>query len=133
MHADEKRWNEITEKIIGAAFRVGNKLGCGFMEKVYENALAHEIRKLGLRVQQQVPMTVWYDGVIVGEYIADLVVEDEILVELKAARAIDEAHTAQCLNYLTATKKPICLLINFYKRVEIKRIARYDTQTSQAS
>jgi GxxExxY protein len=119
---DEARLNEITQQIIGAAFKVSNALGCGFLEKVYENALAHELRKSGLRVAQQHPVPVYYDGVQVGDFFADLLVEDEVLVELKAARAFDPAHEAQCLNYLTATGKVICLLLNFGKpRVEVKR------------
>ena len=94
------------------------------MEKVYENALAHEIRKVGLRVVQQRPIQVWYDGIIAGEYFADLLVEDCIVVELKTVKAMDEAHWAQCLNYLKATGLRLCLLINFGQpRVEIKRIA----------
>ena len=93
------------------------------MEKVYENALAHELRKAGLNVQQQVGIKVWYDGIIVGEYVADLIVEGVVLVELKAIQALDSVHTAQCINYLAATKLPVCLLINFGKRVDLKRIA----------
>jgi len=115
--------NQVTEKIIGCAYQVGNSLGPGFLEKVYENALAHEIRKAGLRVAQQEPLLVIYDDVCVGEYFADLLVEDSVLVELKTVRAIDEIHMAQCLNYLKATGLKICLLINFAKpRVQIKRI-----------
>lgn len=113
--------NQITQAIIGCAFKVGNTLGPGFMEKVYENALAHELRKAGLVVHQQHPIPVSYDGVIVGEYFADLVVQDQVMVELKAARAIDEAHKAQVVNYLAATGMPICLLINFTHDVQIKR------------
>ena len=93
------------------------------MEKCYENALAHELRKAGFEVAQQVSVNLWYDGVVVGEYVADLIVQGCILVELKAIKALDPVHHAQCINYLAATKLPICLLINFSKRVEIKRIA----------
>jgi GxxExxY protein len=98
-------------------------LGCGFLEKCYENALAYELRKLGLKVQQQVPLKVWYEDVIVGEYIADLLVEDIVLVELKAAQGIDPIHSAICINYLAACKLPICMLINFGRRVDVKRFA----------
>ena len=102
---------------------MSNGLGCGFLEKVYENALAHEIRKAGFPVKQQHSIHVWYDGVVVGEYVADLLVADSVLVELKAVNAIDPIHTAQCLNYLKGTGLEVCLLINFGKpRVEIKRI-----------
>jgi GxxExxY protein len=96
-------------------------LGCGFAEKVYENAMVHEVRKTGMMVEQQKPITVMYDGVVVGEYFADLLVEGTVLVELKSVRSLDDAHSAQCLNYLAATGIPVCLLINFGKRVEVKR------------
>ena len=97
--------------------------GAGFLEKVYENALAHELRKAGFLVVQQHPISVWYDGLVVGEYFADLFVEECVIVELKAVKAIDEAHWAQCLNYLRATGMRLCLLINFGRsRIEIKRI-----------
>ena len=102
---------------------MGNKLGCGFLEKCYENALAYELRKLGLKVEQQVRLKVWYDDIVVGEYVADLPVEDVVLVELKAVQGIDPVHAAVCINYLAATKLPLCLLINFGKRVDVKRIA----------
>ena len=123
MDTDEKRFDSITERIIGCAFKVGSVLGCGFLEKCYENALAHELRKAGFEVAQQVSVNLWYDGVVVGEYVADLIVQGCILVELKAIKALDPVHHAQCINYLAATKLPVCLLINFSKRVEIKRIA----------
>ncbi len=117
--------NQITEKIIGCAFTVGNKLGCGFLEKVYENALVHELRKAGLRVKQQFEINIYYDGIIVGEYAADLLVEGCVLVELKALRTMGDKEIAQCLNYLKATKLTLCLLINFGNpRVEVKRIAQ---------
>jgi GxxExxY protein len=119
---DEEKLNALTEKIIGAAFKVSNTLGCGFLEKVYENALAHELRKTGLKADTQVPIAVYYDGVIVSEYSADILVEDTVIVELKAATDHHEVFTAQCLNYLKATGKPVCLLLNFAKpRLEIKR------------
>ena len=121
MHTDEEMLNQVTERIIGCAFKVANVLGCGFVEKVYENAMVHELRKSGLSVQQQKSVTVTYDGIIVGEYLADLLVDEKVLVELKSVRALEDAHTAQCLNYLAATGFPICLLINFGKRVEVKR------------
>jgi GxxExxY protein len=115
--------NQITERIISCAYKIGNTLGCGFLEKVYENALAYELRRLGLNVKQQEEIKVFYDGVEVGYYEADLLVENLILVELKAVREINDIYMAQCLNYLKATKLKICLLINFGNpRVEIKRI-----------
>ena len=115
--------NTITEKIIGCCYTVGNTLGCGFLEKVYENALAIEIRKIGLQVEQQYPIPVYYFGINVGEYIADLLVENRVLVELKVVIELDDIHVAQCLNYLAATKMPLCLLVNFFRpRLEIKRV-----------
>ena len=106
--------NETTERIIGCAYTVQNVLGVGFLEKVYENALAHELRKAGdLRVEQQKPLRVVYDGIVVGEYAADLVVGDSVIVELKAAKAIDEIHEAQMLNYLKATGVKVGLILNF--------------------
>ena len=115
--------NQVSEKIIGCAYTVSNTLGIGFLEKVYENALAHELRKAGLRVLQQRAIQVYYDGAVVGEYVADLLVEDCVLVELKTITGIDNIHLAQCMNYLKATGLNLCLLINFHSsRVEIKRI-----------
>ena len=125
---DKLSWselNQITEKVIGCAFTVANTLGTGFLEKVYENALAHEVQKVGLKVQQQHDIDVHYDGLIVGEFVADLLVEDVVLIELKGIRAFEEFHTAQCLNYLKATGAEICLLINFGSpRIDIKRFVR---------
>ena len=114
--------NRVTEQIIGCAFKVSNILGCGFLEKVYENALAHELSRSGLEVRQQHGIRVWYDGIVVGEYVADLLVEGLVLVELKAAKALDDVAAAQCINYLRATGLEVCLLINFGKpKVEVKR------------
>ncbi len=89
---------DITERIIGCAYTVANTLGAGFLEKVYENALAHEMRKCRLEVKQQFPITVYYDGIVAGEYVADLLVENDILIELKAVKALDSVHMAQCMN-----------------------------------
>ena len=120
---DVRLWAPVTERIIGCAFRVANALGHGFIEKVYENALAHEMRKSGLGVVQQRGIVVFYDDVIVGEYTADLLVEDQVIVELKAVGALSDVHVPQCRNYLRATGKPLCLLINFGQpKVEIRRI-----------
>lgn len=114
--------NTLTEKIIGCVFKVSNGLGCGFLEKVYENALAHELRKSDMTVSAQHPVKIHYDGVAVGEYFTDLLVENQIILELKAVRELDDVHVAQCLNYLRATRLPVCLLINFGKpHVEIRR------------
>jgi len=116
--------NKITEAIIGAAMKVSNTLGVGFLEKVYENPLAVELRKAGLKFEQQKAIKVIYEGMIVGNYVADLIVEDQVLVELKAAKTIDDIHQAQLLNYLKATKLKIGLIINFgTSRLGIKRMA----------
>jgi GxxExxY protein len=123
MDTGEDRVNLLSKRIIGCALTVLHALGTGFLEKVYENALVYELRKSGLVVSQQHPMVVRYDGVVVGEYTVDLLVEDIVLVELKVAKAIDEIHLAQCLNYLKATGLHLCLLLNFGKpRLEIRRI-----------
>jgi GxxExxY protein len=122
MNAD--RINEVSRFIIGRAFVVSNTLGSGFLEKIYENALTFELREAGLLVQQQHEMAVYYHGVVVGAYTADLLVEGIVLVELKAVRALDTIHEAQCMNYLKATRLSLCLLLNFGRpRVEIKRLA----------
>lgn len=118
----EEELNALTERIIGCAFKVSNVLGCGFLEKVYENALTHELRRNGLKAEQQQPIIVHYDSVVVGEYFADILVADTAILELKAAAEHHELFTAQCLNYLRATGKPVCLLLNFGKpRVDVKR------------
>jgi GxxExxY protein len=116
----------VTERIIGCAFTVANTLGIGFLEKVYENALAHEMRKRGLLVVQQRGIVVRYDDAVVGEYIADLVVDDRIIVELKVVKALSEQHVAHCVNYLRATELDLCLLMNFGRsRIEFRRVAAY--------
>ena len=123
MNADEDRLNQLTERVIGCAYTVANALGAGFLEKVYENALQIELAKAGLFVRQQHGVRVEYDGQTVGEYFADLLVEDSVLLELKAVSALNEIHMAQCLNYLKASGLKVCLLLNFGKpRLEIKRI-----------
>ena len=123
MIRDDEYLNNLTEQIIGGAYAVGNSLGYGFLEKVYESALTHELNKMEIPVSRQQPIKVYYDGIIVGEYFADLIVDNEIIVELKAVKNIDNVHLAQCLNYLKATGKKLGLLINFgQSRVEVRRI-----------
>ena len=112
---------EITDKILKAFYTVYNVLGYGFLEKVYENALFIELTKLGLRVVKQQFIKVHYDGQEVGEYFADLLVEDLVIIELKAAEGIVEEHEYQLLNYLKATDKEVGLLLNFGKKPEFKR------------
>jgi GxxExxY protein len=123
MHPDEI--DKITQKIIGCAYTVSNILGVGFLEKVYENALVHELRKAGLRVKQQYNLQILYDSIVVGEYFVDLIVEECVLVELKAVKNLDDGNFAQCMSYLKASRLKVCLLINFGNpKVEIKRIVR---------
>jgi GxxExxY protein len=113
MGADRDRLNRLSERVIGCAFAVINTLGTGFFEKVYENALAHELRLTGLSVAQQRGYDVVYKDVLVGHYVADLIVEDQLVVELKVARALTDFHLAQCANYLRASNLRLGLVINF--------------------
>ena len=114
--------NRLSRPIIGCALTVLHTLGTGFLEKVDENALVHELRKSGLTVSQQHRVVVRYDGITVGEYAVDLLVEHVVLVELKVAKGIAPIHQAQCLNELKAAGVPLCLLLNFGSpHLEIKR------------
>ncbi|MEJ5310957.1 MAG: GxxExxY protein [Anaerolineae bacterium] len=115
----------VTQCIIKAFYTVYNTLGYGFAEKVYRNAMALELRKLGVPVAVEFPIQVYYKGEVVGEYFADLVVADAVVVELKAAREFAEAHEAQLLNYLKATRYEVGLLMNFGPKPEFVRKA-YD-------
>jgi GxxExxY protein len=113
----------ITEKIIGCAMKVSNVLGCGFLEKVYENALVIELEKNGLIAQQQRSLFVYYDGLVVGQYTVDILVCSKVILELKAVSSIDVIHMAQLLNYLKASQLQIGLILNFgTPRLEIKRL-----------
>jgi GxxExxY protein len=114
---DANELNKLSERIIGCAFRVHNVLGCGFLEKVYENALIHELKKDFLVVDQQKPIQVIYDGIVAGDYVVDILVESEVILELKATKEIDNIHEAQMLNYLNVTQ------LNFGKpKLQIKRL-----------
>ncbi|MFH1636314.1 MAG: GxxExxY protein [Chloroflexota bacterium] len=113
--------SDLTEKIIGAFFDVYNEIGYGFSEKVCENALAIRLRKLGLVVQQQIPITVYFEGQVVGNYIADLLIDNLVMVELKAIRELTEEHEAQLLSYLKATEIEVGLLLNFGPKAEFER------------
>ena len=115
--------SDLTQKIIGAFYDVYNTLGFGFLEKAYENALAIELRARGFQVDQQKPISVFYREHVIGEYFADLVVNDLIIVELKASRGLIPAHEAQLLNYLKATKYEVGLLLNFGHTPKHKRKA----------
>ena len=111
----------LTEQIIRAFYTVYNALGYGFLEKVYENALAIELNKMGLRVACQYPIEVYYDGQVVGQFFADITVDELVVVELKAARVIRTEHEAQLLNYLNATSYEVGLLFNFGPKPDFKR------------
>jgi GxxExxY protein len=106
MNADRQRLDEISERVIGCAFTVANTLGTGFLERVYENSMVHELTKAGLNVRQQIAIGVEYDGITVGTYVADLLVEDAVLVEIRTVRVLDASHDAQCLNYLRVLTSP---------------------------
>lgn len=113
--------NELTETIIGFAYKVHNSLGPGFLEKIYENALRIELEKAGFTVKQQEPINVMYAGEVVGEYYADLWVDERIVIELKASMTLAKEHEVQLVNYLAATGIADGLLINFGSSVQVKR------------
>jgi len=116
---------ELTEKIIGAAFKVYNTMGGGFLESVYEQCMLIELQKAGLTVETQRAIDVYYEDALVGEFVADLLVEDTVIVELKAVRQIATAHEIQLVNYLAATGKDIGLILNFGPtKVEVRRKLR---------
>jgi GxxExxY protein len=112
---------ELTEKIIRCVYEVFAELGPGFLEKVYENALLIRLRELGLLAVQQVPLVVLYHGVSVGEYFADILVEDAVIIELKALSGLTKIHEVQLVNYLKATGKQVGLLVNFGDKIKIVR------------
>ena len=115
--------DELTYAINGAIFEVNRILGPGFLEKVYENALTLELRKRGIKAEAQFPIKVNYKGTIVGEYFADIVADDQVIIELKTVERIEKIHEAQLINYLKATGFKVGLLVNFKNtRAEIKRL-----------
>jgi len=123
MGKDKAYYDALAKTIISCSYKIGRVLGCGFLEKVYENALAIELAAVGLSAVKQHPIKVSYAGQIVGDYTADIVVEDEIIVELKAVKSIENIHFAQCQNYLKATGKKLGLIINFgEEKVKIRRV-----------
>ncbi|MBU2492089.1 MAG: GxxExxY protein [Bacteroidetes bacterium] len=113
--------SEITDKIIKAFYNVYNNLGYGFLEKVYENSMLIELNKLGLNCKKQIPIDVYYEGKNVGEYFADIIVENCVIIELKAAEGLCEEHEFQLINYLKATEIEVGLLLNFGKTPGLKR------------
>jgi len=117
----EYLYQDLTSRIISCFYKVYNTLGFGFFEKVYENALMFELLNSGLSVEKQKPINVFYDGKLVGEYFADLIVNNLVIIELKAAESIVEEHELQLINYLKATEIEVGLLLNFGKKPEIRR------------
>jgi GxxExxY protein len=116
---------ELTKIIIGCAYTVYNKMGFGYLESVYEKCLLIELKKAGLKVESQGSINVFYDDELVGEFFADVIVEDTIILELKSARRIAQAHEVQIVNYLTSTKKEVGLVLNFGpEKVDVKRKVR---------
>ncbi len=125
MNTNEKiiLYEDLSYKIFGLAMEIHRKLGHGFLEKVYENALMLVLRREGIEAKQQAPIKVYFEGEIVGEYFADILVENKIILELKALNEITDAHMAQALNYLKATGLRLAIIINFAKRrLEYERI-----------
>ena len=122
-NSDNYLHSEITGLILKAFFNIYNKLGYGFLEKVYENALMIELKKMGLESKKQIPIEVFYDSECVGQYFADIIVNDCVIIELKAAELLIEVHEAQLINYLKATDIEVGLLLNFGKDPQYKRKA----------
>ena len=118
---NDLKHHQITEKIIGAAYNVHNLLGSGFLEKVYQNSLAIELRSLAFKVDVEKPIEVLYKGEIVGNYFADVVVDEKVIVEIKAIKELSTIHEVQLVNYLKATGIEVGLLINFGTSVQVKR------------
>lgn len=121
INVDNYKHSEITEQIIGAFYKVYNTLGYGFLEKVYENALYLELRKMNLNVEKQKQIRVFYDEIEIGVYYADLCIANLVIIELKTAESICEEHEYQLINYLKATEIEVGLLLNFGKKPEFKR------------
>ncbi|MFN2482480.1 MAG: GxxExxY protein [Pyrinomonadaceae bacterium] len=132
MNADERglKHKEITEKIFKVFFEVYNELGHGFLESVYEKALSLALNSAGLAVRRQMQIPVWFRGQKVGDFIGDVLVNESVLLELKAVRALDSSHEAQLLNYLRATDVEVGMLLNFGLKPEFKRMA-FDNRRKQ--
>ena len=121
MSYEKYKHTDLTEKIIKAFYKVYNTLGFGFLEKVYENAMFIELRNMGLFVEKQRRVKVFYEGQEVGDYFADLIVDEKVIIELKASEALCEEHEFQLINYLKATEIEVGLLLNFGKKPEFRR------------
>lgn len=118
---EEYLHQELTSKIISCFYKVYNTLGFGFLEKVYENAMLIELNEIGLLTERQKPISVFYNEKLVGEYFADLIVENKVIIELKAAESLIEEHELQLINYLKATDIEVGLLLNFGRKPEVRR------------
>jgi GxxExxY protein len=121
--------NLLTQTVIGRAFAVHNELGTGYLEKVYEQALLWELRESGIAARSQTPIPVYYKGIVVGDYFADLLIEEQLVIEIKAVQQIAKEHEVQLVNYLTATGIEDGLLINFGPSVQVRRKYRLLGQT----
>ena len=115
------KYKELTNEIINAAYAIHNSLGFGFLEKIYQNALIIELRKRGIEVEPEKPIKVFYNGQVVGDYVADIVVENKVTLELRAVKKLQEIHEVQLVNYLKATGIEVGLLMNFGPSVNVKR------------
>jgi GxxExxY protein len=123
MDIETLKLSALTGIVLESAFRVSNALGSGFLEKVYENSLVIELRERGLAVMQQAAVDVLYRDRVVGQYVADLIVESSVVIEVKAVSTLQPMHESQCINYLKATRLNVCMLLNFGRpRVEYRRI-----------
>lgn len=120
-YKENYKHSELTERIIKEAYYVYNKLGYGFLEKVYENAMFIRLKNTGFNVSQQYPVNVYFENELVGEYFADILIEEKVILELKAIEKLIAIHEVQLVNYLKATKIEVGLLINFGPKIEIKR------------
>ncbi|HKJ69416.1 MAG TPA: GxxExxY protein [bacterium] len=117
----EYKHKDVTETIIKAFYKVYNTLGYGFLEKVYENALFHELKKIGFEITRQVPISVYCDGIIMGEYFADIMVNNLVIIEIKAVERLTKSNSLQLINYLKANKIEVGLLLNFGEKPQITR------------
>lgn len=118
---EEYLYRELTERVIQCSYQVHNELGAGFLEKVYQNALAVQMREADISFKQEHPLSVFYRNQLVGEYVSDFVIEDKVIVELKAVSELSPAHEVQLVNYLKAIGLRVRLVINFGKSVVVKR------------
>ena len=132
MNADRFKYKEITDIILRSFYEVYNELGNGFLESVYENALHIVLTGYGLYVERQKGINVFFRGKIIGDFKADLIVNEKVIIELKAVRALDRAHEAQLINYLKATDIEVGLLLNFGRKPEFKRFV-YDNKRKNIS